>query len=106
VKRALKPRATSTLSVAAVTVTDRTCAHVLGLEPRCFRSLVSSRKVPHAVVGRRIVARIDDVLAALGLTDIGLGDEAGDEKEATPAPLVRGADRLLGKLGLERRGAT
>lgn len=63
--RNLRPRATADLAVKPVTVTDLTSAIVLGLEPRQFRELVASAKVPHTRLGHRVVCRVEDVLAAL-----------------------------------------
>jgi hypothetical protein len=53
------------MAVAPVTVTDRTSALVLGIEPRAYRAFVVRERIPHARLGRRIVARIEDILAAL-----------------------------------------
>jgi hypothetical protein len=107
VTRALKPRATANLAIAAVLVSDRTAPAVLGLEPRVFRWLLAHRHVRHEVLGRRVVARVDDVLEALGL-----GDVAGAELEAVendkpslaPRPQT-GADRILARIGRVRRSA-
>jgi hypothetical protein len=93
--RQLRTRATSTISLAAVTVTDRTCALVLGLEPRVFRELVAREQIPHAVVGRRIVCRVEDVISALHLD----GSERSDREEAELAPRE---NRILAMLGRER----
>jgi hypothetical protein len=65
VKRALRERVTEHVIVAPAAVSDLSCAHVLGLEPRQFRDLVTRVAIPHARVGHRIIARVSDVLAAL-----------------------------------------
>jgi len=96
--RPLLPRATASLAVVALTVTDRTCAAVLGLEPRVFRQLLISAKIPHARIGRRVVARADLVLAALDRL-------AGDDAPADAAPATRpsgGADAVLARIGRQR----
>lgn len=77
--RALRQRATSSLGIVPVTVTDRTCAAVLGLEPRVYRELVTRARIPHATIGRRVVTRVDDVLAAL--------DRMAEGTAATPTTL-------------------
>jgi hypothetical protein len=37
------------------------------LTPRAFRDWVRRRKIPHAKIGRRLICRLGDVLAAVGL---------------------------------------
>lgn len=102
--RRLRPRATDAIAVAPVTVTDRTCAQVLGLEPRPFREWLVSADVPHKRIGRRVVARVDDVLDALARAPAAeprddrenQDDEDGDDDvPGTP-------DEVLRRLGLRR----
>jgi hypothetical protein len=99
--RPLRPRATSTIALAPATVTDRTAPLVLGLEPRVYRELVRAESIPHALVGRRLVCRVDDVLAALDL--LAGATETTDEAEAPPPR--RTGDRLLALIGRERAAA-
>jgi hypothetical protein len=88
-----------------VTVTDRTCAAVLGLEPRVYRELVSRGRIRHATIGRRIVTRVDDVLAALDRMAEGTVTTptilSGDDAEGVPE---RGptADEILARIGRRR----
>ena len=106
--RALRPRATSSLAVSPLAVTDRTCAAVLGIEPRVFRELLVRESVSHARLGRRVVARVEDVLAALDRLAVAPGDEFGtrvpkaDGVEDDDVPDT--VDGVLRKLGKERVG--
>lgn len=96
--RQLRPRATDGLAVAPVTVTDRTCAAVLGLEPRVFRAWLMAANVPHAHIGRRVVARVDDVLAALRNAPAPTAAPEADDEDAVPTT----ADDVLAALGMRR----
>jgi hypothetical protein len=103
VTRSLRTPATSSLAIAPATVTDRTCAAVTGLEPRAFCELVSREKIPHARIGRRVVVRLDDFLAAVArlssvaAIDVEAADEGGEE-EAQPED----ADSFLRSIGRRR----
>jgi hypothetical protein len=111
--RRLRPKATAALVVAPITVTDLTCAVVLGLEPRVFRELVVDARIPHARIGRgkdrsghRVIVRVEDMLAAIDrIARRGdVGDEApADSGDETPTPTVSGVDRVLALIGRERR---
>jgi hypothetical protein len=99
-RRRLSPRATDALAVVPITVTDRTCALVLGLEPRVYRALVVRERIPHARLGRRMVARIEDILAvfdrlAHGTTSPDLPEDQTSQPDT--------ADAVLAILGKERR---
>ncbi len=94
--RPTRTRATSVLAVAPVTITDRTAPLVLGLEPRAYRELVTRFRVPHARIGRRIVARVEDVLAAFDRIS-----RERDDAESDPADFET-ADDLLRLLGRTR----
>jgi len=103
VKRAPRPRATSALAIVPAAVTDRTAPAVLGLEPRAYRRLVERERIPHAVVARRVVCRVDDVLAALDRVarrtgDTEVVDPAADDLDDQP----QSADEVLRRLGKER----
>lgn len=107
--RALRPRQTASLAVAPVTVTDLTCAQVLGLEPRPYRELLARERVPHAKIGRRVVARIEDVLEALDRLRIAQADASAhagvrDEEEHEADEPSSVAD-VLARLGRGRRVA-
>lgn len=96
--RRLQQRATSSISVAPTTVTDRTAPLVLGLEPRVFRELVASRNIPHARVGHRIVARIEDVLGSLDALSAEQRSARAFGKPAA-ADLEAGVNAILAKIG-------
>jgi len=106
--RALRPRATAALAVAPATVTDRTAPLVLGLEPRAFRELVIDHHVRHARVGRgvgrRIIARLEDVLAVLDrLADDAAPAEDAPAPEEPSATSSDGVDGVLAMIGRRRR---
>jgi hypothetical protein len=99
VSRSLRPRVTSALAVAPATVTDLTSPVVLGLEPRCFRELLAREKIAHARIGRRVVARLEAVLAAVDrLSSEGAsappGGSAPDTLDEEPS-----ADQILARIG-------
>lgn len=100
-RRPLRPTATSALAVAPVTCTDRTAPIVFGLEPRVFRGLLARQQVPHARLGKRVIARVEDVLAAIDrLASKGAAD---DGNEAAPAEDVEPtADAILARIGRSR----
>jgi hypothetical protein len=97
-RAAPRPRATTALAVVPLTITDRTAPHVLGLEPRAFREFLVERSVPHVRLGRRVVARVDDVLEALGLAAV--TTEAGEL--ATVVDDESSADDVLARIGRKR----
>jgi hypothetical protein len=102
----MRPRATASLAIVPATVTDRSAPAVLGLEERAYRELVARERVPHALVGRRVVARVEDVLAALDrIARRQAGSEVADQ-DSEPAPSGRttGADRILARIGRVRSG--
>jgi hypothetical protein len=51
--------------IAAAVVSDATSLAVVGLSARQFRAFLVAQSVPHAKVGRRTVARLEDVLAVI-----------------------------------------
>jgi hypothetical protein len=83
-----------------VAITDRSCAAVLGLEPRAYRELVARERIPHVRLGRRVVVRVADIIAALDR--IAEDDGAVDEKPMGRAG-PEGVDRVLGLIGRTRR---
>jgi hypothetical protein len=100
VKRELRPRATEGLTVAVVTVTDLTAAIVLGFEPRPFREFLVRERVPHARVGRHVVARIEHVLVALDRLAARREEPAvAATSEADDEPT---ADKILARIGRVR----
>lgn len=96
--RKLRPRATDALTVAPATVTDLTSHAVLGLEPRVFRDLLVKWNVRHAVLGRRVIASVADVLAAIDRAAV---KDAADEEvvdDGEPSSVAS----LLARLGRRR----
>jgi hypothetical protein len=65
VRRPLRPKATASLAIVPLTVSDLTAAAIVGLEPRPYREFLRAERVRHARLGRRVVARVEDVLAAI-----------------------------------------
>jgi hypothetical protein len=83
-------------------VTDRSCAAVLGLEPREYRELVVGEHVPHARRGQRVICRLDDVLLAVdrlaaSATSPAEAASAADDTDAGP-----GVDGILARIGRRR----
>lgn len=103
-KRALKPKITANLAVAPALVTDLSAPAVIGLEPRSYRAFLKSESVPHAIVGRRVVARLDHILAAV---------DRLAQRQREDAPLDRAVDEddspsvdeLLSRIGRRRISA-
>jgi hypothetical protein len=96
--RPLRPKATDRLSITPALVTDRSCAVVLGLEPREYRELVTRENVPHARRGQRTICRVEDVLVAIDrLSSVSTDtptDDAADEG--------LGVDGILARIGRQR----
>lgn len=97
-RRPLRPRPTDRIAVAPVAVSDRTCAALLGIEPRVFRELLAREGVPIVRVGRRVLARVEDVEAVLARL---AGQPSDVEADAAPAK-PGGADGVLRLVGRER----
>ncbi len=98
--RSLRPLATDAVSVSPAVVTDRTCAAVLGLEPRAFREAVARLRIPHRIVGRRMLVCVADFMAAVRGPVVAA---VPDDQSATPAPEEIGsADDLLRRIGRRR----
>jgi hypothetical protein len=57
--------ARETPAVPPVIVSDLTSLPAVGLTARQFLAFVRAHQVPHAKVGRRVLARLDDLLNAL-----------------------------------------
>lgn len=92
--RPLAPRATDRITVGPVAVSDRTCGSLLGVEPRVFRALLAREGVPVVRIGRRVLARVEDIEAAL----CRLAGQTVDVEDERP----RGADGVLRLVGRER----
>jgi hypothetical protein len=100
--RALRPRATSAIAVAPVTVTDLTAPIIFGLEARQFRDLVRLEKIEHARIGQRVVARVDDVLDALARITTRQKAQGVDDTHVEQTSVESPADALLARLGRVR----
>jgi hypothetical protein len=102
--RPLRTRATSSLAVFPALVSDLTAAAVVGLEPRQFRELLRTAAIPHAVVGRRVIAPVEAVIEAverLAKLPKASTDETFDESHLDSEPTV---DQLLARIGRRRTG--
>lgn len=97
--RKLRPRATAALAVTPVTVTDLTCAAVLGLESRPYRALLVRLDIPHVTFGQRTIASVTDVLSAIERASIA---DDPSEHDATPTDEPRDVDAVLARLGRRR----
>ena len=101
--RNLRPRATAAVPVQPLTVSDRTAPALVGLEPRAFRDLLEREHVPHARIGRRVVARVAFVLEAIDRLSLEVdattetASAADDEADDEPT-----ADEILARLGRRR----
>ena len=97
-RREIKLRVTASLSVAPAIVSDLTSPQVVGLEPRQFRDFLRTAGVPHATVGRRVLARVEDVVAAIErLSSRGSIEQSGESSADEPS-----ADELLARVGRRR----
>ncbi len=114
-KRNLRPRSTASIAIAPATVTDLTSAIVLGLEARPYRELLAREHVPHARIGKRVIARVEDVLAALDRVAARQQDEPKDEPKDEPSVSETpgagsddgpGVDGLLARIGRRRMGGS
>jgi hypothetical protein len=106
--RRLRARRTSGLTAAPAAVSDLTCHIVVGLEARSFRELLIRERVAHARLGRRVIARVEDVLDALDrlagavmqMAPVSqIQDEPQPEQELEEEESV---DAVLAALGRER----
>src|SRR5579859_3578274 len=83
-------------TLAAVTVSDRTCEAVFGVPWRSLRQFLQRRGIPYLKIGRRPVVRVDAVLVELeklagnGWTDRDIEAAIGDGDGRLPAPVARG----------------
>ena len=55
----------SPVRAAPLAISDTTSLPILGLTPRQFRTFLRDHGVPFAKIGRRVVARADDVMATI-----------------------------------------
>jgi hypothetical protein len=95
--RALRPKLTAETPIVPATVSDLSCAAVLGLEPRQYKELVIREGVRHARIGHRVVVRLDVILAVLDRLA-----EGGDAVAEVPAKRAPTGNRVLALIGRER----
>jgi hypothetical protein len=69
------------VATAPIVVSDATALATVGLKPRAFRRVVKARGIPHSVVGRRLLVRLNDFLAG-----VGLASEQPEHRETAPEP--------------------
>jgi hypothetical protein len=96
----MRPRATAGLAIAPATVSDLTAPAVIGIEAWQFRTLLQRERVPHARLGKRVVARVDHVLAAidrLALEAVKTEAPSVDRVDAEPT-----TDAILARIGRVR----
>lgn len=91
--RKLRPRATDTIAVTPIAITDRTAHAVLGLDPRPFRDAVIALGVRHRIVGRRMIVLVADFVSALERS----GGDAAPARDAEVS-----VDSLLARMGRRR----
>lgn len=96
--RKLRPRATSALVVAPVAITDLTAPAILGIEARPFREWLVAANVPHTRRGKRVIALVADVVAALERSSVSEPNDDGHEMHGAP----RSVDALLARIGHRR----
>jgi hypothetical protein len=94
-KADFRPRRTDALVVAPVAVTDRTCAAVLGFEPREFRDWLADVPVRHRRKGQRVIALVADCVAALE-------SESESAVRETEGERTSNVDSLLARIGRTR----
>jgi hypothetical protein len=74
------------------------------LEPRVFRELVAREKIPHTRLGKRVVARVEDVLAALDRLAVAPApDTAAADPDVDDNDEPADVDALLARVGWRRR---
>jgi hypothetical protein len=99
-RRALRPRATESVVVAPVAITDLTAPHVVGLEPRAFRELVADLGIPHVRRGHRTLVDVEVFRRAIAAA---AGSDAPSMASAEERDAPRStASSLLHRLGRER----
>ena len=98
--RPLKPRASAALLIAPLAISDLTAPAQIGLEARPFREFLVREGVPHARIGQRVIARREDVLAAidrLAEREQTATEESSGPEEEEGEDGVEGVLRLVGR---------
>jgi hypothetical protein len=107
-RRPLRPRLTATLAIAPAVVSDLTAPAVIGLEPRHFREFLRAANIPHAVVGRRAIVRVDQILEAVerlsrqGLPPQSAPEENDERSDDDDGATDLTADDVLAQVGRRR----
>jgi hypothetical protein len=88
-----------TAATCVLLITAKNCEPVTGIEWRVFRRDMTARGVPIYQIGKKLVIRADDALAALD----------GSERSVAPTPTEDLTDdqqraAMLAELGLRGRG--
>ncbi len=86
------------LSVAPVLVSDESAPVAVGLSSRRFRELVREHRIPHRVVGHRVLVRAKD-LEAFVVNGARSSDEDGDSTSDRPIS----KEEILARAGFRRR---
>jgi hypothetical protein len=100
--RALRPRATSAIAIAPATASDLTAPVVFGLESWQYRELLRSEGIEHARVGKRVIARVDDVVEALARIAARQRTVPPPESRVEVSDDEPTADALLARMGRSR----
>jgi hypothetical protein len=96
--RKFRPRATASLAVAPVAITDRSAPATVGLESDVFRVLVQKLRIRHVLSGRRMIVLASDFAEAIERA--GSADVA--ELAANDDAPAASVDALLARLGRRR----
>lgn len=85
-------------SARPLLVHQASAPQVLNFSRRRYLALVRTKGIRHSRVGRLVVCRVDDVLAALGLVHRAAVSSAPPERtrDAIVADIMRGASRKAG----------
>lgn len=87
--RALRPRATDGISVAAIFVSDRTAPSLCGLESRVFRALVAKLGIPSIRIGKRLLVRAADLEGAIGSAEAAQSDPVVEARGPSREEILR-----------------
>lgn len=102
--RRLRQRATASICVAPLFVSDLTAPIAVGLEPRQFRDLVRDLEIPHIVYGQRLLVEAEDLRAALAVraSSKAIADYDARSPEAREYDEPQSVDAVLARLGRRR----
>lgn len=86
--------------VAPVTVSQRTCLAILGIESRPFREAVHKYGIRHTKLGNLLVVRVADFLDALER----IGGHASNDATPDDGTPIMSVDQMLARVGHARVG--